>query len=468
MENLCHHRGFHLFIALLFMAPAAVQAPIDVGAQSEEPASEDAPEAVRSTLQEWRDTLMYGINSEISDLIPTLTENREEELAPEVADLFRESNDSQVLTEAARYLTQLEVPDGHDRGRAIVQEELLRGDDLLVAVMNYLRDTDADVDEATTESLVRIAVNRSGAPAGAAVRLMGSSGVSTETLIELYEDPAASDDVRGRILLELGERDEPQVYEFVTDIIREDEEAQTTLQRYAIDTLGRLGNPQALPTILRQMDSEDALTRAYAVNALASFDTPEAADALLDALRDEFWRVRVAALEAVAERRMEEALPAVLYKVRRDPERRVRLEAIKTVAALDHPDGWDLLEERFRSSRTSVEERSAMAEQLITNHPADSLDVVLEVMQEEWDTEDSRVLDIIGRITSRVEDQRVEPIAARLLDHPNFILQIYGLRAVGRSRLVSLVEIAEARAEEGNHRAVRQAATRALEQLGPR
>jgi HEAT repeat protein len=428
--------------------------------------SEEEREQMLNTIQEWRETLLYGIKSEILELFPTLIENEEQELVSDVVQLFEGSNDSEILAAAADYLETIESSEGHSRAQELLQTGERTAAGLPVSLMDYLRETEAALEEDTVQSLLDIATSGPTRDASAAVQLLGSSdAVPSSQLVELYQDQFVSGEVKGRILIELGRRGDPDVFDFVSEIIQEGEEAQTTLQRYAIDTLGKLGDPRALPTILSQFDSSDAITRAYAVNALTNFDTPEANQALLDALRDDFWRVRVAALETIADREMTDALPAVMYKVRNDPERRVRLDAIETLAALDHGEGWDLLRERFRSDDTALDERGAIANELIRHNIDQSLDAVLHVIEEKWDEENSRLLDTIGRVISQVEDPSVEPIASRYIDHPNFILQIYGLRAVGRSRLSGLTEITRARQEEGNHRAVRQAATRALEQL---
>lgn len=429
--------------------------------------TDEEREQMLNTMEEWRQTLLYGIKSEILELFPTLIENQETELIPDVIELFESSNDSELLAAAADYLTTVESSDGQARAQELLQAGERTAADLPISLMNYLRDTEAELEDETVEALLEIATTGATREADSAVQLLGASEeVPSALLVELYQDQFVSGEIRGRILIELGRRGDPDVYDFVSEIIQEGEEAQTTLQRYAIDTLGKLGDPRALPTILSQFDSSDAMTRAYAVNALTSFDTPEANRALVDSLRDDFWRVRVAALETIAEREMTDAAPAVMYKARRDPERRVRLEAIKTVAVLDHEEGWELLRERFQEDRTAVDERGAIADELIRHNLEQSMDTILEVMEREWDEENSRLLDTIGRIISQVDDPRIEPIASRYIDHPNFILQIYGLRAVASSRLTGLTDIAEARQEEGNHRAVRRAALRALEEIG--
>ena len=441
---------------------------LSVPAFSQETPPPHEEEEVRSIVEDWRDTLLFGINSEIIDLIPTLIENGETGLREEVLALFESSNDSGVLTGSARYLQEFEITGGHDRALAIINEERLRSDDLIVALMLYLRETGAALDDESVAALLTVARDGRLAPAVGAVRLLAAAGSDSAVLTELYEESGISEDVRGQILVELGERGDPQVFDFISEIIGEDEEATTVLQRFALDTLGKLGDPRALPIIMRQFDSPDALTRAYAVNALRQFETPEATDAIIAALRDEFWRVRVAALETIAERGTTDALRAVMYKVRRDPEGRVRLEAIETLATLDRPEGWRLLEERAASNRTGENERIAIIDRLMRDRLQQNVDFVLEIMQEEWERENSRILDAIGRVASQTENPAIEPVAELLLGHSNFILQIYGLRAAGRSRLAGLMEVVEARSEEGNHRAVRQAALAALEEFGTR
>lgn len=421
---------------------------------------------VRSSLEEWRDTLRYGINSEIVELLPTLTENGEEQLAPEVVGLFNSSNDEGVLRQAARFLQEVDSPDGHDRALSVIDNHQLWNDDVLMALLAYLRETDADIPDEYTPAIDQLIRTGSIGPASAAVQFYASAGASSDELIRLYREPDVHDDVRGRILIELGERGDSDVFDFVSEIIQEDEEATTTLQRYAIDTLGKLGDERALPIITRQFRSNDAMTRAYAAAALANFDTPEAREAMQAALRDEFWRVRISALEAIREKGDTDALPAVLYKVRRDPEERVRLEAVKTTAALDVSEGWEELRRMAEDEGTSLNVRTAIIEQLITAAPQGANATILRLIDREWEKENSAILDAIGRVVSRTTEKDLKEVVERLIHHPNFIIRIYGVRAVGNNKIGSLTDAVMEESREGNHRAVRSAALRALEQLG--
>ena len=84
------------------------------------------------------------------------------------------------------------------------------------------------------------------------------------------------------------------------------EQAFTALQaedpeerRTAAETLGRTGDPAAVPTLLETLKDEDAAVRRAAVEALGKLEAREAISALESTLQDEDEQVRVAAAEAL-------------------------------------------------------------------------------------------------------------------------------------------------------------------------
>ncbi|POQ98227.1 hypothetical protein AU468_14040 [Alkalispirochaeta sphaeroplastigenens] len=454
-----------LVVASVFLSPPVFGQ--EAREETEEARQEEAAPPTISQAEEWRETLRFGINSAVAELIPTLARNREEELAPEILEVFATNNDPAVLKSAVEYLRQLQVPGGEDRAFLLIQEYFDRSSDLTTQVLGYLREIQAEPDEMTRDILVEMSRMRPPSRAVAAIRYYAAAEKTTiEDLIDLYQEPGLSEDAQGQVLVEMGIRGDGRAFEFVADILGDDEEATTVLQRFAIDTLGKLGDERAIPIILRQFSSPDSLTRAYAVNALTNFDTPETNQALLAALRDEFWRVRVAALKTVAERSMTEALPAVLFMIRRDPERPVRLEALQTAALLNEPRGWDLLLTRLKDPRGNEEERSVIADLAVRKNLQGSLETLKEVMQEEWERENSRILDSIGRSVSEGSDRDLAPLVELLLNHPNPIIQVYGMRGVGESGLRQFADLLRERQTEGNHPLVRRTAERALRNLG--
>lgn len=438
-------------------------------ADTTESVPEPPEEQVRSSLEEWRDTLRFGINSEILDLLPQLSENKVRELSEEVEAVARQSENSAVLSEAVRYFSAIEVYPINDRVYRLLAQYRDRPPEFAVDLTEYIQAAEAAPSDEQIAILYTMVEDSNILRARAAVGLIGRFAQSTEDLINLYRDSDLPEDTRGAILVALGDRGDPAAFDFVAELIGEDEVARSMIQRYAIDTLGRLGDERAIPIILRQLDSNDATTRAYAVNALRGFETEEASRAIVDSLRDDFWRVRQAALQTIAERNLTGAIDAVIYKARRDPEQPVRLEAIATLETLDHPEGWEALREAVATNRTGVAERTRMVAALITKNYDASEETLLEIVEREWEIQNSPILDAIGRVLSTAEITGTERLVERLINHPNYIIQIYAVRAAGTQRIQSMREILEERsAQEGTHRAVRSAALRALEQLaGP-
>lgn len=447
-------------VAMIGLAGALCVAPSVAFGQTRSEAEVDD----RSETEQWRDILRFGINSQIVELMPTLTGARAEDLLPEVLELVNESNDAAVLRAGFDFLLAVESADGTPRAIELTNDYLGRSSDLVVAAMRYLREVRAALDQETRATLREIAERAPIARAIGALGLFARGGAGIDELVELYQSGDLADDVRAQIILELGERGDPAAFDFVAELLDRDSGADTTEQRYAIDTLGKLGDERALAIILRQFDSGNALTRAYAAAALTRFEGRRADRALETALRDEFWRVRVSALEAIGERRYVDALEAVVFKLRFDPEARVRLAAVESLAAIGTNRAWDALTERLASNDTPTAERVAIIGSLVAENPAGAETTLRELVRAEWDDKESRILDAVGRaIADQERAPRAGPLAELLLDHPYFILQIYAVRAIGRHRIGALRGKVEERTGEGYHPALRSAARRALE-----
>lgn len=451
-------------VLFLFSPVLAAQDAEEAGGESQAVVPEaEAPPDI-SEVESWRETLLFGINDTVVELLPQLTENREIELKDEVLELFERNNNRRVLQAALRYLEALEITEGHPRAFQLLEEWFDRPPEVIAEVLSYLNATDATLREGDLDLLAEIARTTPVLRALGAVRLIAAQAEDASLLMELYEDAGVHEDVQGRILVSLGERKDPEVFDFVMNILGDEEFAETALQRSALDTLGRLEDPRGLPIILRQLDSSDAITRTHAIGALTRFTEEEAVRGIETGLRDEFWRVRVAALQTVGERNLESALRNVMFMVRQDPERRVRLDAISTLAALDHPDGWELLHQRMKDRRVPVGERQLMIQVAMEQHTEATIPVVAEIVEREWDEENSVLLDTIGRQVSRIESPALQELAGRLLEHPNFIIQIYGIRSAGLNGFRQYREHIEER-RDAPHRAVQTAVSRALEQL---
>ncbi|MFP4300829.1 MAG: HEAT repeat domain-containing protein [Spirochaetaceae bacterium] len=431
-------------------------------------AEEEEGEAARSIVEQWRDTLRFGINSEIIELIPTLRDERVRELEPEIASLLESSRNEELQGEILTYYRELDLPEAQPMAIELLSEYQVSGNQRTQAAIRYLTDLPPDSPEArgeVSELLSEIVRQGGGQIAASAATAVSSYGeeIGVDGITELY-DEASSEDVQAALVLSLGEMGDPEAFEFLARIAEDEGEAMV-LRQYAVDSLGKLQVEEAIPIISNLLGAENSLLRAYAVSALGRFETEEAENALIAALRDEFWRARVFALQGIARLEVETAIPAVIYKVRQDPEQRVRLEAVKTLRAFPTGEVRSFVEESVKNSRVNQEIRLAMVDLLL--HWGDSFSVSLleEVMLSSWEEEESRILDYIGRQASRIENERFAPLYEKMLSHRNYIIRIYGARGIARNGLARYRENLEELTDEGHHPALRRNAQRALEEL---
>jgi HEAT repeat protein len=104
----------------------------------------------------------------------------------------------------------------------------------------------------------------------------------------------------------------------------------------ALDALVRCG-PGAVPTLVDVLDDPDADVRKQVVDALAGIADMASAEAVARILRDEDPNVRAAAADALAAIGWPDSARSLRRALAEDPERLVRLSALRALARLEQP-----------------------------------------------------------------------------------------------------------------------------------
>lgn len=155
--------------------------------------------------------------------------------------------------------------------------------------------------------------------------------------------------MRERMVYLLGEIATEQEVAPLIKILEQDQ--QTGVQRAAAEVLGRIGNADAIPPLLRKLGAEQSAVRYYACRALSSFPQSEVCEALLACLQNtiEAEEVRHQAAQSLAtigraEFNGQSALLQQLERLLQNQSQpaSTRLLAASTLAALGHHSGFDL------------------------------------------------------------------------------------------------------------------------------
>ncbi len=175
--------------------------------------------------------------------------------------------------------------------------------------------------------------------------------------------------------------------------------------------------------------------------------------------------MRLAAAKALGRSGAQKSVDILIYKAGRDPERSVRLEAMRSLGAIGSERALSYLREAYQDHLLGNPYREEALAVLLTSDPAGSLGAVRAVVDEEWGRKDPAVLEFTARRLSAVKRGGLSELLGRFLQSPNLSVRLYGLRGIRLNHLSALREKVRTLAEEDPHPAVRREAQAVLEAL---
>ncbi len=419
-----------------------------------------------SVVQQSRDVLLFGIDSEVMELLGRLEDQGEDRLDDEMLTRLEGSRNRSLQGRILEHFEKRSVAIAGPAVSTILTEEDELDAGFLRIAVRYLS-VIANVH--SPELLARyeeIARDDDVVAASVAIGAIGTdtSAGAVELLLDLFEE-LQNGDLKGAVIRALGAARAVEAVALLTKIVTDPYE-DSSLRQYGAESLGKIGAQESLIPLISVLEDTNSLLRAYATAALGNYDDPAATRALDEGLRDSFWRVRVAALQGIATRGAAESLPAIEYKARRDPEAPVRQEAIRTLAALDSDAAYEILREITADPRAPQPDQILSMNLLVRDDLPASLETIINVMNCEWAVENSRLLDATARALVQTDSQLLADTYDRLLSHPNFIIRVYAIRGIGKSGFTQFGEKILTIVEENPTGILHSNAISTLEELG--
>jgi HEAT repeat protein len=417
----------------------------------------------RPIVEQWREVLRFGIDSEVLQVIQSIAESEEQALNPELAALFAESLNIEVREAVLSYFSSQHIREAEPAATAVLEDELLDDTRLIVACIRYLAAVDSPGLEARLPGYVD---SRNRQVAEAAITALGAVGgeEAGSLLVEKLQDVEYPAEQKPEIILALGKLKYPDAVEPLI-AIADNRDNERIWRMYAAASLGEIGDERAIPRLRALLTEQDALVKAYAASALGHFDMSEVEGLLRQALRDSNARVRIAAARGLANRRARDSVDILIYKAEHDPERQVRLQAIEALGAVGSPAALAHLRELYSKRSALPDYREAAFTALCENALAGSLDTFREVVEQEWGVKGQPVVQFTAKKLSTTEASGLRWFYDRFLDSPNVYVRIYALRGIERNRLATLRDKVEKVSKDDPYPAARQAALSVLERL---
>lgn len=416
------------------------------------------------TTERWKKTILYGIDSQVLEIIQKLKTSGETTFTQELLTVLKTSRVNAVRKAVLALFTEQKAKEGEEAAREILAGWSEVKSDLLAQTILYLDGLGA---AGIAEACADLIKNPDSAVSSAAIRAVGKSRDPkfVKAFFDSLDDPEFPESRKAEIIVALGDLGSVDAVDRLMKLV-ESTETDKIWRMYAADALGRLGDVRALPVLKGVFDEDDALLKSYAASALSHFDLSEVMDILTQCLKEENWKVRVQAAKALGKPGAGAAFSILAYKAEFDPVLQVKAEAVRAIAEIDGAEAEAFLSGLLRNAMASLENRENALRGLWKRNSARAIDDAKAVLAEKTVGQDSKPAQMVGRVLSQTDGAGLDGIYAAFLDSADSVMRSYGIRGVLRNKVEGLKERIRSLSTTDPASTVKTEALRCLQKLG--
>ena len=428
-----------LIFLLLFQAPVAALFAQDQAGDN----ADDADQESIAGIELWEDTLRYGTDREIREIIPALIINNAVVLQePMRALLSVDANFSTNLRiDVINFFRRLELFVIADDIAPYLDPTQQASERFILTIMSYYQQSPPDsLNADILDSVIyfidddRVTVGR----AAIDVLAIHGSTENLEILADFIIDDSLPDDIRGGAILAVGEqRYQPAEVDLITVLNNEVE--QGYIRRYAATAIGQLQNPHSIAQLENYIHDENSLLRASVIAAIISYNEEASGEIFEIALRDSNPDIRLSALDAIDQPIQDQDLVMlVAYRARNDMDASVMNAAINALLEYGGETGSDVLLEQINSTQVPYLVRANIIAGLVEQHYDKSKQQVIDLIVEEHGRRRSFFLPAIANSLASKDTAHAAEVYSTLLDADESDALVLTLRVVAANSVVSL------------------------------
>ncbi|MGL1891945.1 MAG: HEAT repeat domain-containing protein [Spirochaetaceae bacterium] len=424
-------------------------------------------EKIKSIDNERSDTLKYGIDSEVKELIATLTKDEISGYDDELTEVLENAFDESIKVSILEYFILMDIPNGESDTikiyDAIEYED--EYDNLYASTaIKYLSKIKS---KEAIKRVPDILENESSTILVAALKLIGENKLIKleDKLLEMLDDDGTDDNIYLEVIKTLGKIKSSKALEQLIPIA-DDTDEETTVRNAVCFSLGEIADPEAIPVLKRCLgDQKNYLLRKSALEALGKFAGPEMDDILITSLKDNNWQIRFAACKSLAERKVVKAFHILKYKALNDPEQKIKKQAFITIGDINSNECREFLKEVYTEKSYKDIEKVIAIDKLI-EHNVDWIFPTIEEFYNEKNKEKRKpILDATLKFLSKREYKYATDLYKKMLDHENYIYKIYAIQGIRLNNYSEHKEQIQALYDTDKNKNVKKHALSAIEEL---
>ena len=436
----------------------------------------EAAPAERTLEDRRRDTLRFGTETEIANLIQTIRTERFTYLDDELIEIAENTRNRNILSGIFGFFTEMDKVGLEDRAARAIRERDYENNETVLASISYLSrvrnpaavDDLRELVDSGESRFLNSAIRALGRSAGADTQSDNSDSIANDTalfLLDYYNRRSPTDETRNDLVFAMGETRSSETVSFLSDLASNNDE-RPIIRMSALEAIAKIGDEAGLDAVIQAVSSSDPNVRSSAVAALGPFPGEEAERAVLEAFRDSNFRSRTSAAQAAGRRRLESAVPFLRFRAENDEVPAVRDEAIRALGAINNSESMAILDTLFTTRRNSDRIRLVAAEMLLQNDPDTYSRRVFIEMQEAQRTNQTPLYNGFVRIMGPVRSVNLEDIARHFLSG-GIIERALALDMIMNNEFRNFEEEIRSMLDERRHGAsLARRAERTLEALG--
>lgn len=429
--------------------------------------TEDSKVEVKAIDEERKETLLYGIDQQVKELIGTLKSEKTAGFDKELLIILSETYDEEIKVAILDYFLVMEIDTGESEAIKIydaIEYEDEYTDSYAKKALNYLSEI------GSKEAIDRVSdllLSENKVVITGALQLIGKNRVTSleVKLLEMLDDEETDDQIFLTVIKTLGEIKSINSLDRLIEIAQ-DEDEETTVRNAACYSLGAIGDDKAIPILKKALsDRTNFLLRKSALEALGKFESADMDNILIQALKDDHWRIRSEACKNLGERKTAKAFPALKWKSLNDPESKIKKEALKAIGEINTKESRDYLKEIYTEKKYSDTMKIIAIEKLIEYNLAWIYPDIEELYRKKNKEKRKPILDASIKFLTKKEFNGASVLYGMMLDHESYLYKVYAIQGIRLNKMSKYKDKIKDISENDKNKSVKKHALSAIDEL---
>lgn len=376
--------------------------------------------------QKKRETIMYGMSSEISSLLEDLIKKDDPRFTEEIYDLFQTTKNSSIKEKIIIYFTKIEDPCIEDFAVDLLNDPYDEKNSVVKATFEYVGKVKT---KQAIPAVITLIESENEIYFNDAISCLGEIGGSEEALFlaEYLDRDDLSVPQRQTLMRICGKMHAVETWGRLVDIL-EDEDENSFIRSYAAESIGLMKLDKSIPVLERNFGSTDPTLRQYIIKGIQNY--PQSEDAkkvILEGIKDDYWRVRQESIRACKEMDLKEAVPFLIYRAKNDNEKVIKEDCLVSIAALNTSEGNEFLVEQITDKKVSDANKSKAAEVLLKEGHAGQKEIIQLALEIANDDKKKNLRYAIGKELAKYDNPSFADVCCQFLLSKDATTQSLGL-----------------------------------------